>query len=177
MPYSATPVRDEGPDSLGVGGVELKEAEPNARDGQVLADLLERQWLDLTETCCATEPVRDHVAWLGLVSGDFADDGDRSQRLTVRISGPRRVDENAVPRPHPGQGWPLAVVGHHEAAVYAAPRMIARGDDHPVPSSRHQRNLMHSTDTGFVRSAARVGAAPVRDPDTAMRHARTRHDQ
>jgi hypothetical protein len=71
-------VRNEGPDGIGVHRVELKEAESKARDGQVLADLREWQGLDLTKACRATEPTRDHVAWLGLGSGDFADDGDRS---------------------------------------------------------------------------------------------------
>jgi hypothetical protein len=49
----------------------------------VLADLLEWQRLDLTKTCGTTESARDQVARLGFVSGDVADDGDRSQRVTV----------------------------------------------------------------------------------------------
>lgn len=145
-------VRHKRPNGFGVRRVEFKEAEPNARDGQVLADLLEWQRLDFTETCRTTESACDHIAWLGLVSGDFADDGHRSQRLTVGVGGRRRVDEDAVAGRHPGQGRPLAVVGHDEAAVYAAPRMVARGDDHPVPSSRHQRNVVHGTDTGLAGS-------------------------
>lgn len=73
----------QGSRSPGLHGVKLEEAEPNARDGQVIADLLERQRLDFTETRRTTEPACDHLAWLELVSSDFADDGDRTQRLTV----------------------------------------------------------------------------------------------
>lgn len=78
-------VRPESPDDLGVYRVKLKEAEPNARDGQVVADLLEWQRLDLTETCRTTEPACDYIARLGLVADNVADDGDRSQRLTVGV--------------------------------------------------------------------------------------------
>lgn len=38
--YSATLVRHECPDGFGVRRVEFKEAESNARDGQVIADLI-----------------------------------------------------------------------------------------------------------------------------------------
>jgi hypothetical protein len=94
----------------------------------------------------ATEPARDHVAWLGLVSDDLADDGDCSQRLTVGVSRRRRVDENAVPGRHPGQGWPPAVVRHEEAVVHAAPR--ARPQSSSAVESPSGK-LVHGTDTGL----------------------------
>ena len=95
-PCSTTLERHERPNGFGVCRVKFKKAEPNARDGQVLADLFEWQRLDLRETCRTTESACDHIAWLGLVSGDFADDGHRSQRLTVGVRGRRGVDADAV---------------------------------------------------------------------------------
>jgi len=82
-------MRHESPDGFGVHLIELEEAETNARDGQVLADLLEWKWLDLAEVCRETESVGDQITWLGLVSGDFSDDGHGSQRSTVRVGGRR----------------------------------------------------------------------------------------
>ena len=67
------------------------------------------------------------------------------------MAGRRGVDQDAIAGRHPGQRGPLAVVGHDEAAAGPASCMVARGDDHPVPSCCHAGNVVQRTDTTLLR--------------------------
>ncbi len=85
----------------------------------------------------------DHLHLIGLVVDDLPDGGERLQRVSVRMDGSRRIEDDPIASGHLAQHVRLTVVRLCESAADTTFDVVAADGVDPV---RHTRTLSRRAD-------------------------------